>query len=150
MESKEPTNLRQVTAQILEWIYGLTNIQFEITRSRISKTVISKDQINYAIEITTNAVALNKIRHPFALVVDGFNLVITCEVLTPMVNLDFSDDRTPVAEFEIEHMPDMVVRADNGGFSTISVQTKFSQFDGGTTVLTRHVLFRNNLLHSIR
>jgi len=143
----ERNNLWRSTAQILEWIYGLTNIQFEILEARIAEVPQEGGETHYSVEIRTNEARLTGLRHPMALVVESVHVVITGVVKGYPAHLVF-DER--VASFESDDMLQMPLNRDNGGFSTLAVQTKISDFMGGESVMPRHFLFRNNLLHLIR
>ncbi len=150
MEFKERTNLWRATAQILEWTYGLTNLQFDIASMRLSEVPNQGDdgdETHYAFEVRTNEARLTGLRHPLALVVESYHIILTGVVKNRPTHLVF-DER--IAEFEIDDMLQMPILRDNGGFSTVSVQVKITRFDGGEDSLPRHFLFRNNLLHLIR
>ena len=150
MNIGERTNLWRVTAQTLEWVYGLTNLQFEFVSGRLAE-VPQESETHYAFEIRTNQARLTGLRHPLALVVESYHIVLTGTAKSYPGHLVFDDaSGTPVAEFEPEDMLQMPLLRDNGGFSTVAVQTKLTRFDGGEDILARHFLFRNNLLHLIR
>ena len=144
---KDRTNLWRVTSQTLEWIYGLTNIQFDIQEARLAE-VVQPDETHYAFEIKTNQARLTGLRHPMALVVEAIHIVITGTVNERPDTLVF--DEGICDPLEITDMLRMFLVADNGGFSTVSVQVKLTRFDGGEDSLSRHFLYRNNLLHLIR
>ncbi len=146
MAIKERTNLWRVTAQTLEWVYGLTNLQFEFIEGRLAE-VVQPEQTHYAFEIRTNEARLTGLRHPMALVIESYHMVLTGVVKSNPGNLVFDEG---VASFEPDDMLQMPLERDNGGFSTVAVQVKMTRFDGGEEVLSRHFVFRNNLLHLIR
>ena len=149
MEFKERTNLWRVTGQILEWTYGLTNLQFEVASTRLGIVPQSGDDVHYPFEILTNQMRLTGLRHPMALVVESYHMILTGVVKTHPLGHDAFDEERSI-EFELDDMLRMPLLRDNGGFSTVSVQVKMTQFDGGEDAMSRHFLFRNNLLHLIR
>lgn len=142
----ERTNLHYVVAQTLQWIHGLTSMEYGIYRSRIAK-VTHGDETHHSFEVLTNHIRLGGIRHPLSLVVENIHVALTGLVVEIPNTLVFEKQ---IALIELEDMTEMFLLADNSGYSTVGVQTKIGLFSGGEEVLSRHFQFRNNLLHLIR
>lgn len=142
----ERTNLYHVVAQTLQWIHGLSSMEYEIHKSRIAK-VTQGSETHHSFEVLTNHIRLGGIRHPLSLVVDSIHVALTGIVVDIPDTLVFEKQ---IALIEIEDMTKMFLLADNSGYSTVGVQTKVDLFPGGEVVLSRHFQYRNNLLHLIR
>jgi hypothetical protein len=145
-EMDERTNLYFVVAQTLQWIHGLTSMEYGIYRSRIAK-VTHGDKIHHSFEVLTNHIRLGGIRHPLSLVVENIHIALTGVISEFPKRLEFDGQ---LCTIELEDMTEMFLLADNSGYSTVGVQTKIDLFSGGEEVLSRHFQYRNNLLHLIR
>lgn len=142
----ERTNLYQTVAQTLQWIQGLTSIEYNVLDSRLAE--VSHDtKTHYSFEVTTNQIRLAGIRHPLGLVVEH-----TCVVLTGTLDdcPEYIQFDKKIAPLELEDMTRMFLHADNGGYSIVGAQTRMGLFTGGEDILSRHFVYRNNLLHQIR
>ena len=142
----ERTNLYRAVAQTLQWIHGLTSLEYGVYRSRIAE-VTQGDKTHYSFEVMTNHIRLGGIRHPLGLVAESIHVVLTGVIDGFPKTLEFDEQ---IAHIELEDMTRMFLKADNGGYSTVGVQTKIGLFTGGEEVLARNFLYRNNLLHLIR
>jgi hypothetical protein len=142
----ERTNLHRVVAQTLQWIHGTTSIEYGVASCRLAE-IHQDSKPHYSFEIKTNLARISKIRHPFALVAEEIHVVLTGIIIEYPDTFQFEQQ---VTQFELEDMPMMVLKSDNGGYSTVGVQTKMGLFSGGEEILSRHFLYRNNLLHLIR
>ena len=142
---EERTNLYRAVAQTLQWIHGLTSIEYGVYKSRVAE-ISQGDKTHYSFEVVTNRVRLGGIRHPMGLVAEEIHVALT-GVIIEFPALKFDEQ---IAFIELEDMTQMFLKADNGGYSTVGVQTKIGLFTGGEEVLSRHFLYRNNMLHLIR
>lgn len=142
----ERTNLYHVVAQTLQWIHGLTSMEYGINKSRIAE-VTQEAETHHSFEVLTNRIRLGSIRHPLSLVVDNIHIALTGIVIDIPDTLVFENQ---IAHIELEDMTNMFLLTDNSGYSTVGVQTKVALFPSGEVVLSRHFQYRNNLLHLIR
>jgi hypothetical protein len=142
----ERTNLHYVVAQTLQWIHGLTSMEYGVYSSRVAK-VTQGDETHHSFEVVTNKIRLGGIRHPMSLVAENIHVALTGVVVEIPNTLVFEKQ---IATIELEDMTEIFLLADNSGYSTIGVQTKIDLFSGGEEVLSRHFQYRNNLLHLIR
>lgn len=148
-----PNRLWKCNWQILEWVYGLTNIQFELASTEIARVSQGDDVWHYSFRFATNTARLVGLVHPMGLFIESFSLEMTGVLDPERACLHFSevaDEETPVVETDHERSPNLHVKADNGGFSVIAVAGRVTRFDGGEEMLSRHFIFRNNFLHKIR
>lgn len=142
----ERTDLYYVVAQTLQWIHGLTSMEYGVYSSRIAQ-VTQGDETHHSFEVATNHIRLGGIRQPLGLVAEEIHVVLTGVLAEIPGTLIFQKQ---IAHIELEDMSAMFLVADNSGYSTVGVQTKIGLFSGGEEVLSRHFQFRNNLLHLIR
>ena len=147
----ERTNLYRVVAQTLQWVQGITSLQYDILRSRLAK-VEHDGETHYSFEVVTNNIRLGGIKHPMGLVIERSHMAMTGVVLEPIEGELYGlvPNADNVYDIEIHHMLKLLMKADNAGVSNISVQTKFKSFDGGDNTLARQFLFKNNMLFQIR
>lgn len=145
--SDERTDLYRVVAQILLWIEGLTNIKYQIYRARITK-VEHEDEIFFSFDVVTNTIRPGRLSHPLALVMDSIHIALTGTLVDLPEGIDFTDN--DIVEIEIDDMPNLFLKADHGGYNNIAVQTKVGLFTGGSEVMTRHFIFKNNMMYQIR
>ena len=145
--SRERTNLWRAVGQTFEWVYGLTNIQFEMAEGRVAEIRHEGELQHYSFEIKTNEARLSGMRHPLALVIESYHMSLTGMLRGDIEDLTFDNG---IASIEPDDMIPMSILRDNGGFSTISVVVRCTRFDTGETALSRHFVFRHNQLHLIR
>lgn len=143
----ESTNLYYVVAQTLQWIRGLTSMEYNVCSSRIAK-ITHDDKTHYSFEVTTNGIRLGRIKHPMGLVVEEIHIVMTGNLVETPDWVELDEDG--IAEIEITDMPKLLLHIDNSGFSNVGVQTKFKLFDGGENTISRHFMYKNNMLFQIR
>ena len=149
MKLREQNNLYRLVAQTLEWIFGHTGIEYELLTLRLARNDgDGTTPVHWAFDIKTNH-SRTKQRHPLALCIEEVHVVMTGVVTEIPDTITFPDGER-VTEFEIEDMLRMPVTADQGGYSTVAVQFKMNMLNGGEEIFTRHFLFRNNLLHTLR
>lgn len=140
-----PTNLHQSVAQIIEWTYGRTHIEFGVLDISFSKN----DTPNgYSFQITTSTARLDKIKHPLGLVVESIQLSLTGTCIS-LVDLGHND-KDIISSYVLEDLPEFNLTPDQGGYSTVNVQNMLGLCDGGMKSISRHFLFRSNLMHAIR
>jgi hypothetical protein len=146
-----PTNLYLVVAQTLQWVHGITSLQYDILRSRIAK-IEHDGETHYSFEVVTNNIRLGGIKHPMGLVIERSHMALTGVILDPIEGELYGlvPNADNIIDIEIHHMLKLLLKADNSGISNISAQTKFKSFDGGDTTLSRQFLFKNNMLFQIR
>lgn len=144
----EPTNMYRVVAQSLQWIHGITSLQYDILRSCIVRTE-HDGEANHSFDVVTNGIRLGGIKHPMGLVIEQIHIALSGDVLetNAVKELVFNNN---VADIEIHDMLKILVRADISGMSNISVQTKFKLFDGEENSISRQFLFKNNMIFQIR
>jgi len=144
---EERTNLYRVVAQTLQWIHGLTSMKYGIRKSRIAE--VTHDGVtHYSFDILTNSIRLGRIKHPLGLVAEEIHIALGGQLAEVPDGLTFGPQG--IALIEIEDMYNLFLKADNGGTSIVSVQTKFTLFDGGEESLSRQFLYKNNMLFQIR
>ncbi len=140
-----PTNLHQSVAQIIEWTYGRTHIEFGVVDISFSKN----DNLNsYSFHITTNTARLDKIKHPLGLVVESIQLSLTGTCIS-LVDLGHND-KDIISSCELEDLTEFNLTSDQSRYSTVNVQNMLGLCDGGMKSISRHFLFRSNLMHAIR
>ena len=146
-----PTNLYLVVAQTLQWVHGITSLQYDILRSHIAK-IEHDGETHYSFEVVTNNIRLGGIKHPMGLVIERSHMALTGIILEPIEGELYGlvPNADNIIDIEIHHMLKLLLKADNSGISNISAQTKFKSFDGGDTTLSRQFLFKNNMLFQIR
>ena len=143
----ERTNLYRVVAQTLQWIHGLTSMKYDISSSRIAEVTPHDGVTHYSFEVVTNGIRLGRIKHPMGLIVEEIHIALTGVITDLPKRITFEKD---IVEIEINDMVQLFLRADNGGFSNVSVQTKFKLFDGGEESIARHFIYLNNMIYQIR
>ena len=143
----ERTNLYRAIAQNLQWIQGLTGIQYDIKYTRVHRTE-DANGYHYPFCVVTNSVRPNRIKHPMALVVERVHTTMEGMLFDVPTWDEFEDDG--FVDIEIPDMLTLLLEADNGGSSVISVQTKFHTFDGEENSLTRQFIYKNNMLFQVR
>ena len=143
----ERTNLYRVVAQNLQWIHGLTSMQYDILRARVAK-IENDGATHHSFDIVTNTIRLGRIKHPMGPVVDTIHITMGGVLVDIPDGIEFGPKG--IAVIEIEDMFKLFLKTDNGGLSNVSVQTKFQLFDGGDESLTRHFMYKNNMLFQIR
>ena len=144
---EEPTNLYRVVAQTLQWVHGLTSMQYDISRSRVAK-IEHNSETHYSFDLVTNIIRLGRIKHPTGLIVDTIHITMTGQLDGVPDDIVFGPKG--IAVIEIEDMLKLFLKADNSGLSNVSVQTKFQLFDGGEEGFARHFMYKNNMLFQIR
>ena len=149
---QEKTNLYRVMAQSIEWIYGATNIEFQIKTVKVGMVTPDDGKpVFYPFEIKTNTRRLSGITHPLALVAEHLHVVFTGICVAHSGNIDFGDKGQAVLDdWNIADLARMELQADRGGYVTIAVQHRIGRHDGGEETMARHFLFRHNLLHKVR
>ena len=145
---EEPTNLYRVVAQTLQWVHGLTSMQYDITYIGIAK-VEHEGDVHHAFRITTNGIRLARIKHPLGLVTDEVRLEFTGR-LDDNIPTTIEFNKKGLAEIEVDDMIPLFLSADNSKLCNVAVQTKFKLFDGGSESIARHFMFKNNMLFQIR
>lgn len=143
------TNLYRAVAQVLEWTHGKTRLQFEPTECYIA-VVPDSGENEYAFQVVTNTHRLTRVRHPLAMVVEQLVLSITgiCIVGNlPTLPSRNGETKVPV---KVEDYLQCVVKQDGSGFSTIGVQFLLGLHNGGDHGLSRHFVFRHNMMNHIR
>ncbi len=146
----ERTNLHRVVGQTLQWIHGLTSMEYQIKQSLLAK-IENDGETHYSVDVRTNQIRLARIKHPLGLVVESIHVVMTAVIIEHPDSIDFSIGKNDsIAEVELEDMYQMFLKVDNSDYSTVGVQTKIDLFNGGEENLSRHFIYRNNLLHQIR
>lgn len=144
---KEPTNLYRVVAQTLQWVDGVTSMKYDVNRSHLIREK-HEGQLHYSFDVVTNAIRLGQLKHPMALVADTIHIAMAGQVGNFPDEYDFGDDNA--AHVSIAEMSGVTLKADNGGYSAVSVQTKFTTFGGDEHSFTRQFLYKNNMLYQIR
>jgi len=159
------TKLNRAVAQILEWTYGQTNIQFEIDHCHFTRvgSEAPDNHINYCVVTDTRRVSHQ--RHPGALAFEAVQLSMTGvgvdfdsrmdELLIPgdedIIKSPPQDGNRKIAELKgLDSRYNLNLKADQGGFGTVSVQTILFLFDGGQKSISRNFIFRNNQMNQIR
>lgn len=145
--SREETNLHRAVAQVLEWTYGLTNLEFEIGGVQFNKINDGQDD-SYGVMAETVTARIVGIKHPFALVVETIRMNLTAQA---RMTDDVLGDRKEmkVIEGDTQDLHSFMLRQDQGGFGVISVQVIMGTFDGGDKALSTTFTFRNNMLHRV-
>ncbi len=148
--SEERTNLHRVVAQTLQWIHGLTSLEYQIHLSRLAR-IENDGETHYSIDVQTNHIRLGNIKHPLALNVEKIHVVLSGVITEFPTSITFDGGKkNNITDIEISDMYQMFLKADNAGYSNIGVQTKIDLYTGGEQILTRNFIYRNNLLHQIR
>lgn len=145
----ERTNLYRVVAQTLQWIHGLTSMEYNIRHIRVAR-VKNNEETHHSFEVITNDIRLGRIKHPMGLVIERIHIAMTGVLADVPDWEEFEVGTKGIAVLEIEDMYPLFLRADNGGFSNVSVQTKFHLFDGGEESIARHFIYLNNMIYQIR
>jgi hypothetical protein len=146
----ERTNLYRVVAQTLQWIHGLTSMDYHVHTSLLAK-IKNDGKTHYSVDVRTNHIRLGRIKHPLGLVAESIHVVMTGVITEFPDSIEFTKGKkNTIAEIEIEDMYQMFLKADNGGSSAVGVQTKIDLFTGGEENLSRNFIYRNNLLYQIR
>lgn len=144
---EERTNLYRVVAQSLQWIHGLTSMQYDIRAIRLAR-IEHDGETHYSFDVVTNGIRLGRIKHPFGLIAEEIHIALGGQLDGVPDGITFGSKG--IAVIEIEDMYSLFLKADNGGTSIITVQTKFRLFDGGEESLSRQFLYKNNMLFQIR
>jgi len=149
--SDERTNLSYVVDQTLLWNQGITGLEYDLNAIRIIREV--KDETPYySFEVITNSIRPGKLKHPLALVMENVHISMVGSL---------SDDPNPLfdrfgdsdmVEIEIEDMPNLFLREDQSGCNNVAVQTKvrLQTASAGSETMTRHFIFKNNMLFRIQ
>jgi len=160
-----PTKLNRAVAQIIEWTYGQTSIEFVVESSSFRRLGGEAPENHISYRMVTDVRRTTNIKHPGALAFEGIQLSITGiavdndgkmdDLLTPgdedEIGSPPKDGNVMVAELPgLDGRYNMHLRMDNGGFATINVQILLYLYDGGQKSVSRTFIFRSNQMNQIR
>lgn len=159
------TKLNRAVAQIIEWTYGLTHIEFEIMTSQFRRCGGEAPENHIGYRMVTNTRRVSNIKHPGALAFEAINLSLTGVAVDFDGRMDTllvpgdedeianprKDNNSLIAELQgLDGRYNLNLLTDQGGFGTINVQNVLYLFDGGQKSVSRAFIFRNNQMNQIR
>lgn len=165
MNEHRDTKLNRAIAQILEWTYGCTNIQYEIISVQFARCEgddVPHNQVSF--RVVTDARRLSNMKHPGALAFEALQMSLTGIVIDVDGRLDailpLEEDGVAVVPkgkpVRVAELPGLDgqynpnLKVDNGGHGLVNVQIVFHLFDGGQKSVSRTFIFRNNQMNYIR
>ena len=142
------TVLSYALDQIFEWVHGRTHIEYGVSEVSF-KYDAGANAFKFRIE--SNNVSCTKTRHPLALVVEEVQIIISGHAEgTNKTRKSFPKNLTKGLRPSLKDLDTLIVKADQGGFATINVLSRFTTSDGNKHAFPKFFVFRNNLLNHIR
>lgn len=151
---KRETKLNRAIAQVLEWTYGSTNIEFEIECIRYKRVGGESPDHHISYQAVTDVRRVSHWKHPGALAFESIGLSLTGIAIDGYGRLQahiMPGDTDKIAEFDkILEENNLDLLSDNGGFGIVNVQILMYSPDGAQRSVSRAFVYRNNQLNHIR